>query len=492
MTATNSERILPLPDGAQTQLRSLYSIALSRQIEATFAQGPASRSLMKLAGLAIARLVMAVAPHAKSIWIACGPGHNGGDGLAAAAELARFGKKVTVSECAAARPRDGDARLAQRSAIAAGVKFTNTPPENFDFCVDALFGIGKSGDFGAPYDAWIAQLNATDVPVLAVDVPSGLNADTGKSAAHCVRADFTLSLLTLKPGLFTADGRARVGEVWLNTLANYESIQPTAHLSTAPIFAAGLRSQRPHNTHKGSFGDVAIIGGDHGMVGAALLAGRAALLGGAGRVFVGVLTPHTPAFDVGQPELMFRDVATLVVKNMAVVAGCGGGNAVAQHLLHILQYAQMLVLDADALNHVATSVAAQALLAQRMEGTTVLTPHPLEAARLLGTTVAEVQADRLLAAQTLAQRWSCVVVLKGSGTVIAGAHEIPTINSTGNAQLATAGTGDVLAGLLGSYLAQGMEAFDAACLAVFQHGRLADRWPSSAGALTASGSVQAL
>ena len=445
---------------------------------------------MQHAGLAIAQLTLALAPHAKSIWIACGPGNNGGDGLEAAVHLARFGKTVTVSELAGEPPRRGEALQALQAwqaAQASNVRFIDAPPENFDFCIDALFGIGKSNGFGATYETWIAHINATDAPVLAVDVPSGLHADTGVAARNCVRADFTLSLLTLKPGLFTSDGRAKVGEVWFNPLVAQHTEPPTAHLATSEVVHS-----RPHNTHKGSFGDVTVIGGDDGMVGAAVLAGRAALHGGAGRVFLGLLAKIGPTYDDIQPELMVRSLESLSIQDMAIVAGCGGGAAMAQHLQNIVQAAQSLVLDADALNHLALSIDAQTRLTERPANTSVLTPHPLEAARLLNTSVTAVQADRLNAAKTLAERWNCVVVLKGSGTIIAQPGGTPTINPTGNARLATAGTGDVLAGLIGSYLAQGMGAWEAAHSAVFDHGRVADCWPTEAGTLTASRLAQAL
>jgi hydroxyethylthiazole kinase-like uncharacterized protein yjeF len=488
--ATNSEKILPPQSGTAPLAHALYDVAYTRQLEGEPLLPTCSASLMQRAGLAIARLAIALAPHARSIWIACGPGNNGGDGLEAAAQLARLGKVVTVSHIAGARPRRGDALQALRSAQISGVRFSDAPPPNFDFCVDALFGIGKYQDFGVPYDAWIAHINASGVPVLAVDVPSGLHADTGVASHSCIRANFTLSLLTLKSGLFTGDGRAKVGDVWFNALRE-EQNHPSRACANL-ITKLGPASPRLHNTHKGSFGDVSVIGGDHGMVGAAILAGRAALFGGAGRVFIGLLASPAPSFDEFQPELMLRDVESLPIQDMTVVAGCGGGHAILQQLRNIVLRAKTLVLDADALNHLALSTDTQSLLPHRIKDTTVLTPHPLEAARLLTASVSMVQANRLSAAQTLAERWNCVVVLKGSGTVIARPGGTPTINATGNGRLATAGTGDVLAGLIGSYLAQGMDAFDAACMGVSRHGHVADTWPANAGHLTASGLAQAL
>ena len=484
--STNSEKVLgerfALPHAIP-----LFDIAATRRLESIHVADLESESLMQRAGLAVAKLTIALAPHARLIWIPCGPGNNGGDGLEAALHLHRMGKQVVVSELPSARPRIGDALKAHQRAVQAGVVFQAHAPAGFDFCVDALFGIGQSHGFDAVCQAWITQVNSSDGPVLSIDIPTGLHANTGVAAGHAIQADFTLSLLTLKTGLFMADGRACSGDIWFNTLDTAHSESPTAYLNGPP-----LNECRPHNTHKGSFGDVAVIGGDTGMVGAALLAARAALRGGAGRVFVGLLANEAPALDNNLPELMIRSAGSLSIESMAVVAGCGGGAAMAVHLLDLVQRSRHLVLDADALNHLALSKQAQYELGRRASGTTVLTPHPLEAARLLATSVADVQANRLAAAQSLADQSQCVVVLKGSGSVVAAPGRLPIINPTGNARLATAGTGDVLAGLIGSYLAQQQEAFSASCAAVYRHGKLADLWPASAGALTADQLAQAL
>lgn len=226
------------------------------------------------------------------------------------------------------------------------------------------------------------------------------------------------------------------------------------------------------------------------MTGAALLAARAALHSGAGRVMVSLLssTQTTPQVDPQQPELMFRSLHALDLAHQTTVCGCGGGQAIKAVLPTVLARAQTLVLDADALNAIAAEPSLAADLKARAEQVTtrdehgrptkrtVLTPHPLEAARLLGITAAEVQADRLAAAQALADLFGVVVVLKGSGTLITAPHRTPFINASGNALLATAGTGDVLAGMVGARLASGLSAWDAACSAVFAHGHLADDW----------------
>jgi hydroxyethylthiazole kinase-like uncharacterized protein yjeF len=227
------------------------------------------------------------------------------------------------------------------------------------------------------------------------------------------------------------------------------------------------------------------------MTGAALLAARAALHDGAGRVYVGMLDTTALRLDMCQPELMFRQPSELQLESMTVVAGCGGGDTIRAHLPDILSRSERLVLDADALNAIAQDTVLQDQLAARGSNATVLTPHPLEAARLLQRETRLVQADRLGAAQALADQFACTVVLKGSGTVISAPGVIPHINPTGNARLASAGTGDVLAGLIGARWAAGNEAISAACAAVFHHGRIADTWPANA-ALTAQDLIQAL
>jgi hydroxyethylthiazole kinase-like uncharacterized protein yjeF len=331
-------------------------------------------------------------------------------------------------------------------------------------------------------------MHASGQPVLCVDVPSGLNADTG-TLPHGIdhaqaSARTCITFLSLKPGLFTAQGRDAAGTVWFDDLG----CSTFKDQSIARIAGAPDAQPRTHASHKGSYGDVAVIGGASGMAGAALLAGSAALHGGAGRVFVGLLDPSAAPVDTAQPELMLRDARTLDLSGMTAVCGCGGGEAVQELLPRVLSTAAALVLDADALNAIATDGALQAQLTSRGKSgsPTVITPHPLEAARLLGCTVGDVQADRLAAARQLAARFGVVVVLKGSGTVIAGAAEtLPVINLTGNASLATAGTGDVLAGMIGAALAMRQPAFEAAREAVWQHGHIADTWPADAAPLTA-------
>ncbi len=466
-------------------IAELFDIAATRRIEQALAATLPAHALMQRAGLAVARLAMAIAPHARTVWIACGPGNNGGDGLEAAAQLQARGWSPVVTFCGDESRLPTDALASLRRARRAGVTFANAAPAQHDLAIDALLGIGATRAPEGVMAEWLHRMRCAPAPLLSVDVPSGLNADTGAvpeafttphpdTTKTGAEARFCLSLLTVKPGLFTAHGRDAAGEVWFDDLdGSTVDERPAARLAGTPH-----RRSRAHASHKGTYGDVVVIGGAHGMAGAALLAGSAALHGGAGRVLVGLLDGTAATVDVSQPELMLRDAGSLDLSTATVVCGCGGGDAVRTFLPRVLSTAASLVLDADALNAIASDPGLHQLLEARARRgrPTVLTPHPLEAARLLGLSAAQVQSDRLAAARLLAARFG-VVVLKGSGTVIADSGATPVVNLTGNGRLATAGTGDVLAGLVGAALAAGLTPFDAACEAVWHHGNLADQWP---------------
>ena len=479
----------------------MHGVDRSRRIEQACQRTLPAHTLMRRAGLSAARLALALAPHARRVWIAAGPGNNGGDGLEAALHLQRAGKSILVSLCGDVSRLPDDARDAHARAVAAGVVISNQegPPDPPDIAIDALLGIGATRAPAGTMAGLVAQLNALRCPVLSLDLPSGMNADTGQAYGEdCVVAQHTLSLLSLKPGLFTGSGRDLAGTVWFDPLEvdtpTGEASSPDAWLSGAAPVRQAMRP-RPHAQHKGSFGDVAVVGGAAGMAGAALLAARAALAAGAGRVFVQWLDAAAPTVDPCQPELMLRADWTSqrpeTLAETTVVCGCGGGDAVRATLPALLGRAARLVLDADALNAVAIDGALQKLLAARSSArrSTVLTPHPLEAARLLGSSSAQVQDDRLAAARALAEKFACVVLLKGSGSVLAAPGRVPHINPTGNASLASAGTGDVLAGLLGALWSQrramsaGDAAFSAALAAAHLHGSLAD--PQACGAVRA-------
>ena len=467
----------------------LFDAAGTRALEHAALAALPPHTLMKRAGEAVARLALALAPHARVIRVAAGTGNNGGDGLDAAIHLRHAGKAVEV--LLLGEPGAADARDALARARDAGVTIQSAatrPLGAQDLAIDALLGIGASRPAEGPLLAALQGLDALPCPLLAVDVPSGLNADTGQPLGAAVRAAHTLSLLTLKPGLFTGAGRDHAGIVWFDDLGVETAARPPrAWLGGAEAAAVGPRR---HAQHKGSFGDVAVVGGAPGMAGAALLAGRAALAAGAGRVFVEMLDPAAQSLDAARPELMLRPgwshrVDREVLARSTVVCGCGGGDTVRAVLPALLGHAARLLLDADALNALAADAALQRQLRSRggRGQASVLTPHPLEAARLLGCSAAEVQSDRLGAAQRLADQLASVIVLKGSGTVIAAPGRVPSINASGNASLATAGTGDVLAGWLGGQWAQLAvpDAFDAA----WQAARAAVWWHGAAAEATA-------
>lgn len=454
--------------------RPLYGVAASRAIERAAAATLEPHTLMQRAGLAVARLALALAPHAKTIWIACGPGNNGGDGFEAAAHLRAWGKEPILTWAGDEPRAPADALASLARTRAAGVPFSEQAPAQWDFAIDAMIGLGAGRPLEGLLAQWAQGLSGAGRPVLAIDLPSGLDAETG--AGQPLRVDHTLCLLTLKAGLFTGGGRDAAGQIWFDDLGvTADAAQATAFLTGPPPARARL-----HASHKGSYGDVAVIGGAPGMSGAALLAASAALHAGAGRVFAALLDEQAASIDPAEPALMLRPWRSLDLPRMSVACGSGGGDAVRAVLPQVLATARELVLDADALNAIAADAQLQSLLQARgrRQRPTVLTPHPLEAARLLASSAAQVQADRLAAARELVQRFGCVVVLKGSGTVIAAPDRAPAINPTGSARLATAGTGDVLAGLVAARLAAGETAFDAAAAAVYAHGRAADAWPA--------------
>lgn len=460
----------------------LFDVAASRAIEADAAATLPPHTLMQRAGLAVAKLALAVAPNARRIAIAAGPGNNGGDGFEAALHLHRAGKSIHVIALGddARRPADAKASLLRARDAGVPIEADGVLPAA-DLVIDALLGIGVARAPEGAIAETIRAINASAAPRLAIDLPSGLDGERG-TRVLAVQATHTLALVTLKPGLVTAHGRDHTGALWLDDLG----CAPlwARHPAQARLVGAAEwpRVVRDHATHKGRYGDVIVIGGASGMTGAAWLAARAALAAGAGRVYVAPLDDDAAA-DPGAPELMRLHApwhgAPERLAASTVVCGCGGGDAVRAALPAVLSRSARLVLDADALNAVADDAALQALLAaRRARGLpTVLTPHPLEAARLLGLRgSAEVQADRLGAAGSVAARCQAVVVLKGSGSIVAAPAETTTINPTGNASLASPGTGDVLAGWIGGLWSAAGPRADAASIArqaVWQHGRAA-------------------
>jgi hydroxyethylthiazole kinase-like uncharacterized protein yjeF len=491
----------------------LHDAAATRRLEHGAAAGLAANALMARAGLALLRLARAVAPHATRAWVAAGPGNNGGDGLVLATWLQRAGMAVSVTLVGhrAGRALPPDAAWALAEARGAGVALRDDLPAadelaRVDLGVDALLGVGQTRAPAGEFAAAIAALNGLQAPVLSVDCPTGLSGDSGAACGDAVvRAAHTLALLSAKPGLFTGAGREFAGALWFDDLGVVSAAEPASAVLTGARSVAAMLPRRGHLANKGSFGDVHVAGGAAGMVGAALLAAHAASLAGAGRVLVHAHSSDAGGVlpvDVRHPELMLRPVAGLQAALRAnakatVVAGCGGGDDVAAELPACLSQAGRLLLDADALNAIARDAGLRAQVRTRgaRGAATVLTPHPLEAARLLGSTAAQVQADRLVAVRRLAAEFDAVVVLKGSGTLVAMPDGRIAVNPTGDARLATAGTGDVLAGWIGGlWAAQPAaesaldQAFEVARAAAWLHGRACefaagDRLPIVAGTL---------
>ena len=343
---------------------------------------------MARAGLAVARLARASAPHAELLHVWAGPGNNGGDGLVAARELHGAGQCVQIILLADAARLPADAAAALKAAEKAGVPIAGAPltSQAPGLVVDALLGLGTSRAPAGALARAIAHINACAAPVLAVDIPSGLHPDTGAALGEAaVVAQTTLSLLTLKPGCFTHQGRDHAGVVWLDMLGI------AADGCTAWLNGPPPRPARPHAGHKGRYGDVAVVGGATGMAGAAWLAASAALAAGAGRVYCSLLGGTGAGPPQGRPELMTPAQWWLspppVLAVATVVCGCGGGSGIDlwQALPPLLSHAGRLVLDADALNALASDSTLQTLLRRRAgrDLPTLLTPHPLEAARLL-------------------------------------------------------------------------------------------------------------
>lgn len=544
----------------------VHDTAASRALEqAALSQRPAHQ-LIEQAGAAVARLALALVPHGRHAVVLAGPGNNGGDALIAARCLAARGWTLQIYRIGSAPPEGSDAAHALRSALDAGLTVhagpppasgthpesarpgatdnagaqggacestsasataptvhptavtpSPTPSTPIDLWIDGLLGLGAHRPPEGDIATAIRVANAHPAPTLSIDLPSGLHADTGQACGDdTIRADHTLTLLTIKPGLLTGEGRAYAGRLWFDDLGvtSADANDPGIGHSTSHSIGAAARPtarfigldtlsqwhrHHPRGTtsHKGRQGDVVVLGGAPGMRGAAWLAATAALTAGAGRVYAALPEDDGQPWPA-RPELMHwpkdRWHEPHAWREPVVVAGCGGGHALLPWLDAVLHDARHLVLDADGLNLVAQDESLSRRLAtRRSHGLhTVLTPHPLEASRLLGLSgVAAVQADRLASARALADKFDCTVVLKGSGSVIASPGHLPDINSTGSAALATAGTGDVLAGWTGGLWAQARDAdpHEVARTAVLWHGAAAQHHK---GALRAGDLIEAM
>lgn len=471
---------------------ALYTAAQTRALDRCLIDaGTPGGELMQRAAHACWRTVRRRWPQAGELTVLAGRGNNAGDGYWIAVLAQRAGWAVRVLTVGDPQALQGEAAQAHAEAVRAGVPVVpwTVADELPGVVVDALLGTGLSGAVRPPYAEAIRALNARARPVLAVDIPSGLCADTGHALGEAVRAEVTVTFIGLKLGLFTGDGPDLTGELVFDDLQG-----DAAALTAVPPVARRLDgaalprlAPRPRTAHKGRFGQVLVIGGDLGTGGAALLAAEAALRGGAGLVSLATRPAHVTAALVRCPEVMCHGVEStynlgaLAERATVLVLGPGLGQGPWGRALLSLaaQRAVPQVWDADALNLLA---AGQVALPARC----VMTPHPGEAARLLGCAVAEVQADRPGAARRLAERYRCVVLLKGAGTLIADPDGRLVVCDRGHPAMAGAGLGDVLAGLLGALLAQGLEPFAAAALGAWLHAMAGERAAGRGRGLVAS------
>tara|TARA_B100001121_G_scaffold73481_2_gene65174 strand:+ start:489 stop:2045 length:1557 start_codon:yes stop_codon:yes gene_type:complete len=444
--------------------------------------------LMQAAARAAFRQLVRRWPEAGPVLVLCGAGNNGGDGYLVAAHARRHGLTV---ECLAATPTDrlsGDARKAWQQAVADGVPVrplttldTAALTETFSraaVIVDALLGTGTTGAPRPPFDDLIQRCNARQVPVLAVDVPSGLDASTGATPGDVIRATVTVTFIARKAGLYTGQGPAVCGDIEFADLDTGHDPQtggpaPLAHLLHLGRAGAWL-PPRPANAHKGRFGHVLVVAGDRGMGGAGLMAAEAAVRSGAGLVSLATRPEHVSGALARCPSVMVHgiihgsELAPLLNKASVVVCGPGIGQLAwgQQMLQQVLASDKPRVLDADALNLMANLVA---VVSEQQ----VLTPHPGEAARLLNLTVAEVEADRVAAARKLQSLYGGVVLLKGAGTVVASSQGVAIVAGS-NPGMATGGMGDVLSGVAGALCGQIQDLHQATVLAACAHLAAAD------------------
>ena len=438
-------------------------------------------TLMKRAGAAAAELIMKRLEDAgveqRRVTLLVGPGNNGGDALACACELREKGAVVNVVLPGGRRPTSALALAQLERWTQAGGTTYDDPymTEKADCVVDGLFGTGLAKPITGDYLDAVLWFNERQALKVSLDIPSGLNPVTGHwtgSYPGC-SADVTITFLCVKSGLYMCEGADAAGEIVLNELDVSVPLSPLSVIGTAE-FPRVLRP-RVKNSHKGDYGSVAVIGGTDGMIGASILAARAALISGAGRVTLECRAEHAPHVDMVYPEIMFATKPVNLEDFDAIVLGCGlGTSAEAKaRVIEALNCQKPLILDADALNIIAADIKLQDMVLAR-RAPTVLTPHPGEAARLLRRDTAGVTADRVAACRELAVQTGAIVVLKGAGTVISMRSSRTWINPTGSPMLATGGSGDVLAGMIGAMFAQGYDMVESVLAAVYFHGLSAE------------------
>ena len=438
-------------------------------------------TLMKRAGAAAAELIMKRLEDAgveqRRVTLLVGPGNNGGDALACACELREKGAVVNVVLPGGRRPTSALALAQLERWTQAGGTTYDDPymTEKADCVVDGLFGTGLAKPITGDYLDAVLWFNERQALKVSLDIPSGLNPVTGHwtgSYPGC-SADVTITFLCVKSGLYMCEGADAAGEIVLNELDVSVPLSPLSVIGTDE-FPRVLRP-RVKNSHKGDYGSVAVIGGTDGMIGASILAARAALISGAGRVTLECRAEHAPHVDMVYPEIMFATKPVNLEDFDAIVLGCGlGTSAEAKaRVIEALNCQKPLILDADALNIIAADIKLQDMVLAR-RAPAVLTPHPGEAARLLRRDTAGVTTDRVAACRELAVQTGAIVVLKGAGTVISMRSSRTWINPTGSPMLATGGSGDVLAGMIGAMFAQGYDMVESVLAAVYFHGLSAE------------------
>lgn len=463
----------------------VYSVASIRHIEmlAQTQFGLPSHTLMERAGKAACDFMLRRWPHLKKIIVFCGAGNNGGDGYVLARYAHTHGLQVTVWQVGGSTPHDKiAANAAYDQCRQAGILIhsfhENVEIGHADLLVDAINGIGLSTPLRAEAMAALQKMKALQTPIFSLDIPTGIDADTGAVLGDAIVANATFTFIGYKLGLLTGAGIAHTGELALNDLQLPADVflkeAPLAEKIQVNTFLSYLKP-RPRDWHKGLSGHVCIIGGEEGFSGAAHLAGEAALRVGAGLVSIATRQQNAPFLNVNCPELMCHAVEEphalrdLIAKADVVVIGPGlGQSAWGQAMWKaIMQQPTLpLVVDADGLN----------LLAQqpRTYSQWVLTPHPGEAARLLQSSPQTIQHNRLVAAQAIQNRYDGICVLKGAGTLIVEAEGLPAVCDKGNPGMATGGMGDVLSGVIGGLIAQRLPLSIAAKLGVALHAAAGD------------------
>jgi NAD(P)H-hydrate epimerase len=454
---------------------ALFTTAQVRALDqAAIGDGIVGIELMERAARAALDALRRRWPQARSVCVLCGPGNNGGDGFLLAALARAAGLQVSVIALPG-QPSADAARARERFSGNGGqVSSVIEALPEADVYVDALFGSGLNRAPAGEAATLITAVNAQSRPVLALDVPSGLDSDTGVAFEPCLRATATICFVGWKRGLFTAQGPGRCGERSLATLDipahTYAHAEPDAILLTPQALPP-----RARDSHKGRFGHVLAIGGDLGTGGAVRMCGEAAARVGAGLVSIATREANVGAILSARPELMPhgvhvpRNLEPLLARASVLALGPGLGQDDWGHGLWFaaLDAGIPTVLDADGLNLLAANPRA-------LPEMVVMTPHPGEAARLLETTTADVQADRFAAARGLARSYGAVVVLKGGGSLVADPEGRVAVCPWGNPGMASGGTGDVLTGVIAGLLAQGLTPWGAACLGVGLHARAGD------------------